>query len=182
VEGKTKLARLQAQYRSIQGRSDLPDLTVEQILTWADAHQESTGRRPTQLSGPVTGAPGEKWSGIQVALYHGLRGLPGGMTLEQLLDLHRPRRQRLLSLDQILTWADAHRKATGKWPTVRSGRVAGVPGEFWDNIHRCLCRGHRGLPRGLSLADVLDQARPHGPGSRLEIPSSLAPARLGPSG
>ncbi len=90
-------------------RLNRPDLSVTQILAWADAHRERTGRWPTSNSGVILEAPDEKWSavntclmqgnrgrpiveapeetwgGVQVALSHGNRGLPGGSSLAQLL-------------------------------------------------------------------------------------------------
>jgi hypothetical protein len=65
-----------------------PHLTVTQILRWADAHRGRTGRWPTAATGPVAGAPGEHWAAINSALRFGLRGLPGGDSLAQLLVRH----------------------------------------------------------------------------------------------
>jgi hypothetical protein len=66
-----------------------PDMTVEQILAWADAHHAATGRWPAASSGAVTGAPGEKWGNLDAALHKGSRGLPSGLSLSKLLALHR---------------------------------------------------------------------------------------------
>jgi hypothetical protein len=66
-----------------------PPLTVEQILAWADAHHERTGRWPTHDSGPVAEAPGETWGRVNSALYEGHRGLSGRDTLARLLGRHR---------------------------------------------------------------------------------------------
>jgi hypothetical protein len=65
-----------------------PSLTVEQVLAWADAHHARTGRWPNPNSGPVAGAPGEDWGDIDMALYAGYRGLPGGSSLFRLLAAH----------------------------------------------------------------------------------------------
>jgi hypothetical protein len=62
-----------------------PHLTIAQNLRWADAHRRHTGSWRTARSGPVRGAPGERWRGIDRALWHGFRGLPGGDTLARLL-------------------------------------------------------------------------------------------------
>jgi hypothetical protein len=70
-----------------QGRR--PWLAVEQLLAWADAHHGAHGRWPTRISGPIAGAPGEKWVNIDMALRHGRRGLPSRMSLAQFLALHR---------------------------------------------------------------------------------------------
>lgn len=64
---------------------DLPDLTIQQILKWADLHHQKTGHWPRRNSGDVQGAPGEKWGNIQAALYSGGRCLPGGSSLAKLL-------------------------------------------------------------------------------------------------
>jgi hypothetical protein len=67
---------------------DLPPLTVEQILTWIDAHKAATGIWPKQKSGPVSGTD-ETWAGINAALSRGKRGLPGGSSLAHLIKEHR---------------------------------------------------------------------------------------------
>jgi hypothetical protein len=66
-----------------------PKLTIEQILAWADAHRRQAGDWPTVKAGPVPGAPGETWEGIDSALRLGTRGLPGGDTLPKLLRRER---------------------------------------------------------------------------------------------
>jgi hypothetical protein len=60
-----------------------------------------------------------------------------------------------LTVEQILAWADAYHARTGRWPHARSGPVEGAPGEALSNINNTLARGHRGLPRGGSLARLL---------------------------
>jgi hypothetical protein len=71
-----------------------PQLTVEQVLAWADAHKAQTGRWPTADSGPVAFAPGETWHAIDGALAPGHRGLPGGDSLARLLARERGVRRR----------------------------------------------------------------------------------------
>jgi hypothetical protein len=61
--------------------------------------------------------------------------------------------------EQILAWADAHHARTGQWPTTRAGKVLGAPGENWQAINQALVGGHRGLPGGSSLAQLLAQRR-----------------------
>lgn len=51
-------------------------LTLREILSWADAYREATGKWPTRNGGPIIGAHGEKWSQVDAALHQGLRGLP----------------------------------------------------------------------------------------------------------
>src|SRR5262249_33589248 len=114
-------------------------LTEEQILCWTDEHQQRTGDWPSVESGPVHGAPGETWLGINAALGQGRRGLPGGSSLAKLLAQHRGRRNQKdlppLTGEQILAWADAHHQRTGQWPRANSGPVHGATGETWGAIN-----------------------------------------------
>jgi hypothetical protein len=52
------------------------ELTIEQILAWADAYYQRTGHWPDKKSGKVWEPPDEKWVNIDTALRMGLRGLP----------------------------------------------------------------------------------------------------------
>ena len=82
--GGSSLAQLLAMNRSVRNHLDLPPLSIEQVLIWADAHFKSKGRWPNQSSGHVTGTE-ETWGGIYNALRRGRRGLPGGSSLSKLL-------------------------------------------------------------------------------------------------
>jgi hypothetical protein len=140
-----------------------PPLSPEQVLAWADAHRERTGRWPRQRSGCVDGVDGLTWHGIDDALRLGLRGLPGGDSLARLLARERsvPNRMALppLTVGQILRWADAHRRRTGRWPSAAAGPVLAAPGLTWRGVQSALFLGHRGLPGGDSLAALLDRHR-----------------------
>jgi hypothetical protein len=82
-----------------------------------------------------------------------------------------------LTEGQIVKWADAWRRKTGRYPKRKSGPIPGVPGETWARVNDALIRGLRGLPGGSSLARLLadyrdvrnDKALP-----RLTIPQILA--------
>jgi len=69
--------------RTVEQTTDKPKLTIEQILTWADAHRLRTGEWPIADSGPVSEALGEKWQNIDTTLRQGLRSFPGGSSLAQ---------------------------------------------------------------------------------------------------
>ncbi len=149
-----------------------PILSVKQILEWADAHFERTGRWPKEHSGPITDAPGETWLAVTSALREGLRGLSGGSSLPRLLAKCRKVRN-LHALPpyttrRILAWADAHRLRHGRWPTRDSGPIKSMSGETWGAINAALQRGMRGLPRGSSLARLL--ARHRGRRNHLALP------------
>jgi hypothetical protein len=92
------------------------------------------------------------WAAINSALASGLRGLPGGSSLPRLLNEHRPERLRILALETVQAWAEAHRQVHGLWPSATSGPVAGAPGEDWATIDEALKYGRRGLPGGTTLA------------------------------
>jgi hypothetical protein len=136
-----------------------PPLTVARVLAWADDHRARTGRWPVTRSGPVLGRPGERWARIDAALRRGRRGLPGGSSLARLLAERRGRplgaRKPPLTVAQIRGWAERHRRRTGRWPTTASGPVADAPAENWRALNLALWKGHRGLPRGQSLARLL---------------------------
>jgi hypothetical protein len=141
-----------------------PDLTVTQILEWADAHHRATGRRPNRKSGTVIGTTnGESWYAIDRALRLGGRGLPGGTALTPLLLEERGRISRstrpALRVEEILAWADEYHRLTGRWPRA-CDRPKGLPlQESWRGINRALREGHRCLPGGSSLASLLQEHR-----------------------
>jgi transcriptional regulator with XRE-family HTH domain len=66
-----------------------PAFTIEQILAWAEAHHKRTGEWPKIHSGLIPEALGETWRRVDNALKLGLRGLPGGSSLAELLGLQR---------------------------------------------------------------------------------------------
>jgi len=147
-----------------------PNLTVEQILAWADEWHERWGRWPGAHSGRIPGtlevswtASGLTWAALDAALIVGRRGLPGGSSLAQLFAEHRqvrnPQRLPRLTVKQVLAWADAHYARTGQWPTMQSGPIEGTNGETWSGVENALLRGRRGLQGEASLACFLQDHR-----------------------
>jgi hypothetical protein len=94
LPGGSSLARLLAKHRGVRNRKDLPKLRIATIVSWADAYYRRTGTWPKHISGPIPEAPGETWAGMEAALKVGLRGLPGGSSLFQLLHQYRNVRRR----------------------------------------------------------------------------------------
>jgi hypothetical protein len=90
LSGSSSLAKLLAEKRGARNLGALPKLTVKQILKWADAHYQKTGKWPNEASGYVLGTPYEKWRNIGNALRYGIRGLPGDSSLAKLLAEKRP--------------------------------------------------------------------------------------------
>lgn len=70
----------------------------------------------------------------------------------------------MLTIDRILEWADAHKQATGRWPSDRSGPVVDAYGENWGAIEGDLRVGRRGLPGGWTLVRLLARFRGRVPG------------------
>ncbi len=92
LPGGSSLVKLLAEHRGYRRHwRGQPQLTVEQILAWADDHHRRTGKWPTYRSGVVLAAPHETWQKIDGCLRGGCRGLPGGTSLPRLLAKHRGR-------------------------------------------------------------------------------------------
>jgi hypothetical protein len=85
---RSSLAQLLAQRRGVRNSGRLPPLTEQQILAWASAFFQTTGRWPYRESGPIAQSPGDTWSAADQALRVGVRGLPGGSSLAKLLRRH----------------------------------------------------------------------------------------------
>lgn len=164
LPGGSSLSRLLAKRRGVRNIQNLPRLSVAQILAWADAYHRRTGTWPTSNSGPIPGALGESWSGINAALQKGRRGFPGGSSLARLLAKERgvrnPKQPARLSVQLILQWADAYHQRRGSWPTRNSGPIAEMDGETWAMIDRALARRQRGLRSKSSLYRLLKKHRP----------------------
>jgi hypothetical protein len=150
----------------------VPDLTVEMILAWADAHHARTGEWPKPHSGLIPEATGEHWSAVAAAVSTNGRGLTCGGSLAQLRAAHRGVRNHMalppITAEQILAWADAHYRRTGEWPSRHSGEIPDAPGESWGAVEKALSLGLRGLSDGDSLAKLL--ARHRGKRNRKALP------------
>jgi hypothetical protein len=117
---------------------------------------------------------------VDNALRLGLRALPGGSSLAQLLAEKRNVRniQKLppLTEAQIVQWADEFHERTGTWPTLRSGPIPNSGGEKWSAIEIALRNGARGQPGGSSLARLLAEHR--GVRNRMAVPPLSIPQVL----
>jgi hypothetical protein len=132
-----------------------PLLTIQRILQLADAYHARTGEWPTRDSSWLPGDRELTWRRVDNALRYRLRGISVRSSLARLLARERGVRnvQDLpeLTKARILSWADRHKRRTGRWPTENSGPIANAPGEVWANINAALMQGLRGLPGGSSL-------------------------------
>ncbi len=160
----SSLARLLLERRGRRHKGLLPRYTYRRLLSWADAYHARHGRWPTADSGPIADGPGETWRAVDDALLRGLRGLPGGSSLAGLLVERRDARKRThlpdLTVEQVLAWADRHRRRTGRWPTRKSGAISGAPHEeTWGTVGAALLDGTRGLAGYGSLARLFARER-----------------------
>jgi len=163
LPGNSSLPRLFAALRGRRNHMALSPLRIRDILAWADRHFRSTGRWPKHNTGLVSAAPHETWSGVNMALWHGLRGLPGGSSLIQLLMQHRGLRscgyRPPLKPAQIRTWARDYRRQHGRWPSKTAGPILDTDGETWTAVAMALKKGNRGLPGGTTLRQFLTSCR-----------------------
>jgi hypothetical protein len=175
LPGGFSLADLLARERGVRPRRGLPWLGIRKILEWADDYYRRHGYWPSKHSGAIPDSGGETWFTVHNALHGARRGLPRNLTLTKLLARKRVPAtmwsRRDFSIAQILTWADEHHRATGRWPRERSGGIHKSPGETWGGVARALVRGERGLPGGNTLGRLLEGRQP---------PEPKAPARTGP--
>ena len=169
----SSLARLLAARRRVRNPQGLPRLSRKRILQWADAHYRRTGSWPHADAGPIPEAPGENWRTVEKALRRARRSLRGRSSLSQLLakyrGVQRHKRRPLLTIDQILGWADAHRRRTGHWPLANSGTVHKQPKHTWFGIDQGLREGRHGLPGSSSLMQLLFEHR--GVRNHMHLPS-----------
>ena len=162
LPGGSSLSKLLATRLGVRTRSGIPKgipLRADRILEWADAHFNRSGKWPNHDSGPITDSPEETWLAVESGLRNGLRGLPGGSSLAELLAEKRGVRNRgslpRLEKSEILAWAKSHYEHTGRWPTGYSGPVVEAPGETWKAVEMALYQGQRGLRGRSTLSQLL---------------------------
>jgi hypothetical protein len=171
LPGGTTLAKLLLKHRGRPHHGLPPDLTIPQILAWADAFHRRTGEWPGHLDGAI---PKTRltWSAVHTALVRGKRGLPGGVSLPQLLEQHRGVRNHLavppLTEALILRWADDYHRRTGNYPKHNDGPILGTQ-ETWSGVENALIKGRRGMPGKGSLAKFLTRHR--GVRNKSDLPS-----------
>lgn len=168
MPGGSSLAKFLMIKRGVRNKMALPRLKLAQVLDWVDEHKKDKGTWPIPESGPIPGTT-ETWLGIDKALRKGARGLRRS-SLSRVLESHRgvqpkQRRQRELSIREILAWGDIEKTKKGKWPTVWSGPIDSCPGERWGKVQHALLHGARGLPGGMTLSQLWAEHR----GARIHL-------------
>lgn len=175
LPGGSSLPRLLADKRGVRNPKNLPRLSVQAILAWADRYHRRAGQWPKETGGPIVENPAETWHAVDRALRAGVRGLPGNSSLARLLAEHRGVRNihclPPFTIKQILAWADAYHARKGGWPYSYSGSIPEAPGETWLAVSASLKKGQRGLAGGTTLTRLLAEHR--GMRNRL-LPPSLS--------
>ena len=115
------------------------------------------GKWPSNGKGIIEGTT-RTWAAVDMCLKNGRLGLPKGLSISMILELHRdyiPRNKRPnLTVDQISDWLCKHHKKYGTWPTNKSSGCV-LDGETtWGAVERALRVGGRGLPGGSSLSKL----------------------------
>jgi hypothetical protein len=83
LPGGSSLAILRKSRLGVRNHKDLPKLNEDTIVELAKGFREKNGTLPNKNSGPASGE--DTWGRIDTALREGLRGLPGGSSLAQLI-------------------------------------------------------------------------------------------------
>src|SRR5207248_2279451 len=149
-------------------------LTIEQIVGWADAFHQQTGKWPSRDSGPIPGTSGETWNAVVNAFERGRRGLPRGLTLHRVLaaqgrDL-QVRHKPPLRLEQILAWADAHHQRTAAGPPPMKVRSRTLRARHGTQLTRRSGWAVAGCPRDRRCSACCARTA----GDRRKVPDALS--------
>jgi group I intron endonuclease len=147
-------------FRGFTNRCVKKNLTKDKIWEAAKSWYNHNGEWPSERTkGKIPELPNENWSILDHALVRGLRGLPGGSSLPQLLasrGISNRCSKKDLTEDQVWIAAQNWYTITGRWPTQHTkGEIPGLTGENWDLVSHALINGFRGLPGGSSLPKFL---------------------------
>ena len=161
LPGGDSLARLLRRKRKIKdARMTMPDLTLKNVLEWADAHHARTGKWPLHNSGVVPECRAITWGTINRRLRQGRLGQPKGTTLSKWLrgargswDGGKP----MLTRQLVIRWAEQHYAKFGRWPITTSGPVLMHPDENWAAIDVALRNARRGVREPTSLSRILKE-------------------------
>ena len=154
--------------------------TVNQVLAWADAWYARTGDWPYGLSGDIPGSGGINWNMVDTAFRFGRGMLPSGTSLGRFLaDRRGVVRFPPFTEEQILAWADAHHRQTGKWPIPESGPISDAPEETWYAVNSALKCRHAWSPRWFVARPTARRAAPGETSLLLSAAHDSASPRLG---
>jgi hypothetical protein len=143
------------------------DLSEAKVLDWADGYCAIHDEWPRWDSGPIPGTRHETWFSVSAAIALGQRGFPPGGSLAGFLAQHARVRfnaeDQNLTAGQIIVWAKAWQRRTGRWPRTRSGEIPGQGNLTWHEVDKLLRSGIAGRPAGTTLALLrIDECKPAG--------------------
>jgi hypothetical protein len=163
---KSSLSRVFREHRGVGRHYMRATLTTLEILQAGDAFFQQTGSYPKYANkSAVPGMPNETWAGLNRALYHGFRGLPGSSSLAKLFLVARGIKYRSvakppLKVKAIIKAGDAFRRQHSRFPKAKDKQpISGMPNETWRSINEALKTGRRGLPGGLALVGFWSKHR-----------------------
>lgn len=140
--------------RSFKARAEVitEQDAVEAIELYRQRHD---GRSPSSMSGIILDGKlaGRNWNSVNWALYntetYGLSALKKKYGLEN-----------DITEEKILASMEYHKDKTGRYPSIKSGKVLGGPlkGRMWKSIDESLFKGRvPGWPKGSTLASFKDK-------------------------
>ncbi len=147
-------------------------LKIDWIKECILAHKRVTGQWPTRNGGLIEHGPyagRERWDRIDSALKGENRGIRGKFSLATVMEslgYQNPRHSEPLDIELIKESILAHKEATGRWPTQKSGSVEYGPyagKEIWATIHSHLESGGRDLVGNSSLPAEKEKLGPVNP-------------------
>lgn len=145
-------------------------LTDDDIAKWIVSYKDDNGKYPINSSGKVEYADSNEpltWRAVDQIFRCGFRGVAGDRTLAQFIAKRFEKinhtNQKRYDLELLKNWiVDFHIKH-GHYPNQRSGKVEGTNEKYgnptWSSINRCLKKGHRGVPRGMSLKQLNERVK-----------------------
>ena len=132
-------------------------LTIGQIHQEIRHYRKTRGQFPTRASGYIPGLR-TTWKALDHALLGGNRELSKSSLTKEIVVVAEQLGQKVrklckpaLRLSQVHEAIVAHRRRTGRFPTVDSGRSPELDAD-WRSVNMALSQGLRGLPGGSSLS------------------------------
>ncbi len=165
--GGSSLATLVTEEFNIKNHMKLPNLTTTLIIEWATQYFSIHDKKPTRYSGIIEFVSKEyegiTWAIVNKALEHGVRGFPGGSSLAKLIQKKLNIKNHMdlpkLTEEMIVKWISQYIEKHKEKPTKDRGIIEFASGTYkgitWGAVISALTKGGRGLPKGSSLATLI---------------------------
>ena len=165
TKGQMSLAALLFIFCAVESHIHKHILEPEVIMAAADQFRRINGRWPSQSDKSLIQGLGStilSWNGLAQRLRHGYCEFPGGSSLRELFQQYRPDDPFLngiptVTYGALLKLIRAHKKCVGSYPQRNSGIVNGFQVLTWETIDDRLRAGSYPLPKGGSLARLLEK-------------------------